>query len=210
MEWKEKWVKQALRQATKRAKKTRLRINITEKYLSILWDRCNGACALTGIVFHETSESLHKRRPYIPSLDRINSNKGYIKGNVRFVCVIVNMALFTWGDEDFDRIVRKRIEFLNKTKQELKTKTKKFPSNGYIFAENPEEQGLITRGRAQTLFGLCNAWFFSRIKQGLAVPCHDSVIKKGMHVCGYCYDKAKLKKWFVENPETKLWKPNSV
>ena len=40
----------------------------------------------------------------------MQSEIGYLKNNVRFVCVAVNMALFTWGEKIFDTIVMARIE----------------------------------------------------------------------------------------------------
>lgn len=84
--------------------------DLTIEFLQNLWDKQQGACALTGIVFQDSIEDKHKRRPYIPSIDRMQSEIGYLKNNVRFVCVAVNMALFTWGEKIFDTIVMARIE----------------------------------------------------------------------------------------------------
>ncbi len=44
------------------------------------------------------------RAPFAPSIDRINSEKGYTDGNVRLVCVAVNWALSDWGIEVFEKI----------------------------------------------------------------------------------------------------------
>lgn len=55
----------------------------------------NGRCALTGIPFSMEGGS---GNPFAPSMDRIDSTKGYILGNVRLVCWIVNAALNQWGE----------------------------------------------------------------------------------------------------------------
>jgi len=48
-----------------------------------------------------------KRNPYSPSIDRIDSNKGYIKGNVQVTCFIYNMCKNTFTDEDVIAFVTK-------------------------------------------------------------------------------------------------------
>lgn len=61
----------------------------------------SGKCKLTGISFtyerNPNSERFYF--PYSPSLDRIDSSKGYIKDNVRLVCVVVNLALNRFGED---------------------------------------------------------------------------------------------------------------
>jgi len=37
-------------------------------------------------------------RPFSASIDRINTNLGYTKDNVRFVCTMVNFALNEFGE----------------------------------------------------------------------------------------------------------------
>jgi hypothetical protein len=39
--------------------------------------------------------------PYAPSLDRIDSARGYEIDNIRWVCVAVNFMMNQWGDEVF-------------------------------------------------------------------------------------------------------------
>ena len=41
--------------------------------------------------------------PWKPSLDRIDSSKGYLKGNVRFVTVMANLAKGTFSDAELVR-----------------------------------------------------------------------------------------------------------
>lgn len=60
-------------------------------------------CHLTGIAFDWTRRRKGARRPFAPSLDRIDSSRGYERDNVRLVCVIVNLAMNEWG---FDALLR--------------------------------------------------------------------------------------------------------
>jgi hypothetical protein len=74
-----------------------------------LIDDGRNKCAITKIkfIFDKGNTS---RRPFSPSIDRINSKLGYTKDNVRLVCVIVNLALNEFGDENFDKMCRAYVE----------------------------------------------------------------------------------------------------
>lgn len=61
-------------------------------------------CSVTGIPFEHNSAVNCHRRPFAPSLDRIDSSKGYTYDNCRFVCVIVNLAMNEWGVEPLMRV----------------------------------------------------------------------------------------------------------
>ena len=37
--------------------------------------------------------------PFAPTLDRINPAKGYVRGNVRVICRLMNFALGSWGED---------------------------------------------------------------------------------------------------------------
>lgn len=64
-----------------------------------LVDRASGYCELTGIPFQFRRNGKNERRPFMASLDRIDSKAGYIVGNVRLVCVAANLAMNQWGEE---------------------------------------------------------------------------------------------------------------
>lgn len=51
-------------------------------------------------------EGAQKNRPWAPSLDRINSAKGYTADNCRLVCVAVNLAMSEWGEGVLQRIAK--------------------------------------------------------------------------------------------------------
>jgi hypothetical protein len=73
-----------------------LACNLTLDDLKNQWEKQNGICPYTGIQMTlEESSSLRNRKDMVPtqaSLDRIDSDIGYIKGNVEFVCVAINYA----------------------------------------------------------------------------------------------------------------------
>lgn len=73
-------------------------------YLEELWRAQDGRCALSGLQMEmpSTGEVWEKqfRDPFKPSLDRIDNRQGYVRGNVRFVCVIANLAKASFSDEE--------------------------------------------------------------------------------------------------------------
>jgi hypothetical protein len=70
--------------------------------IASLWKNQRGRCAVSGLHFSMAYFELSLvKHPYGPSLDRIDSHKGYVPGNVRLVCTAVNFGLGQWGDEVF-------------------------------------------------------------------------------------------------------------
>jgi hypothetical protein len=69
--------------------------DITSEYLKTLWESQRGICPYTGLKMDIEKlaykfSSIHSMTK--ASLDRIDSKKGYIKGNVEFVCLAINYA----------------------------------------------------------------------------------------------------------------------
>lgn len=91
--------------AKSRAKLYKLEFDLDKSFLLNLFHVQDNKCSLTGISFEYniTNDEIHKR-PFAPSLDRIDCNGGYTKNNVRLVCTIVNIALNEFGDEAFDKM----------------------------------------------------------------------------------------------------------
>ncbi len=58
-----------------------------------------GRCETTGIEF-EINKSDGRFHPWAPSIDRVDSKKGYTKDNCRIVVWIYNMAKSEWEDAD--------------------------------------------------------------------------------------------------------------
>jgi hypothetical protein len=83
-----------------RSKVQSLEFNLTPKFLIELWESQEGLCAISGRKFDlQRPEKIETVKANAPSLDRIDSNKGYLKGNVRFVCYQVNTALNAYGEQ---------------------------------------------------------------------------------------------------------------
>ncbi len=68
--------------------------NLTLEYLKQLWDEQKGICPYTGWKLDNPRTSGGKRikSPTRASLDRKDSSKGYVVGNVQFVCFMANCA----------------------------------------------------------------------------------------------------------------------
>jgi hypothetical protein len=94
-----------LQQTTSRARKRdHLRgraPEISPEFVADLFDRQRGKCAVTGIEF-SLSKAPGGRRPFAPSVDRVDNAQGYTKNNVRLVCVIVNTAMSDFPKDAFE------------------------------------------------------------------------------------------------------------
>lgn len=84
---------------SKGAKTRGLELTLSESDIKDMLNKSGGRCAVTGLLFNNTKPSHAKIRPWVPSVDRIDSTKGYITGNVRLVCACVNLAMNQFGDE---------------------------------------------------------------------------------------------------------------
>ncbi|HEY5268226.1 MAG TPA: hypothetical protein VII94_03780 [Candidatus Saccharimonadales bacterium] len=92
--------------ANSRATKAKIVCDIDLPFLINLYDQQNGKCSLTGIKFNLDKSDTSAKRPFAPSIDRINCNEGYTKNNVRLVLLVVNLALNDFGDSVFDAMCR--------------------------------------------------------------------------------------------------------
>ena len=92
--------------ARSRTKKGSLIFEITLEDVLEIYEIQKGSCALTNIEFSLDRLGRKSKNPFAPSLDRIDSDKGYTKENIRLVCVIVNLALNNFGDDAFDKMCR--------------------------------------------------------------------------------------------------------
>lgn len=88
-------------------RKARIRDAATDldlEFLAEVWRVQDGRCALSGVPMLLPRNSLEWERrthdPWKPSLDRIDPRKGYVRGNVRFVTVMANLARSTFSDAE--------------------------------------------------------------------------------------------------------------
>jgi hypothetical protein len=89
---------------------------ITVEYLEKLWDCQQGRCAVSGIELELPigTAGFKSARPFFAaSLDRIDSNIGYVEGNVQFICLAANYMKHSWDNQEFlngfDKLTREYI-----------------------------------------------------------------------------------------------------
>jgi hypothetical protein len=89
-------------------KKRNKDINIDLNYLLQLYKEQKGRCMKTGRQFDSSN------RLYACSIDRIDNNKGYIKGNIQLVISWYNYSKNSLSDEEHYRLCK---EFVEKAKK---------------------------------------------------------------------------------------------
>lgn len=84
------------------AKQRGLECDLTLETLKEMWDAQRGICPFTGwlLKLPYGASRRDKLHPDSASLDRIDSTKGYLKSNVRFVSVMANYARNRFTDQD--------------------------------------------------------------------------------------------------------------
>jgi archaellum component FlaC len=92
-------------------KKRNKEIDITIEDLKEQWDVQKGICVFTGVQLILSSYSKIKSDPiYAASLDRINNDKGYVKGNIRWVSRSINWMKNEMDDETLHKLINLLIE----------------------------------------------------------------------------------------------------
>lgn len=91
-----------MKESRRRARRRGIEFTLTEPQARGMMKRQGHRCALSGLPFdleHRGDAGDAFRRPFAPSLDRIDTKRGYTIKNVRIVCCAVNVALNEWGLE---------------------------------------------------------------------------------------------------------------
>jgi hypothetical protein len=101
----EKVLRRSLNRAKDRAKARGREFDLTRDWLLDEVERLDFKCALTGLKFSACASSA-RTDPYAPSIDRIDSKKGYTKDNVRIIIFALNVMLLDWGQAIFEHVVR--------------------------------------------------------------------------------------------------------
>ena len=83
-----------------RARQRKRVFNLTEEYLQNLWNEQDGKCNYTNIPLLMNKRN-SKQKPNTASLDRIDSNIGYVEGNVQFICYSLNLAKASFSHDEF-------------------------------------------------------------------------------------------------------------
>ena len=96
------------RRARARARKRGLKFDLKPGPIAEAIER--GACALTGLPFELGPWRRPGPHPFAPSLDRIDSSRGYTPDNVQVVCHAANQAKGAMTMEELRRLVTALVE----------------------------------------------------------------------------------------------------
>jgi hypothetical protein len=95
-----KWARVLVQAANARNRLRGAETSVTMEDLVAAWTACGGRCAVSGMPFNlQVVGDGAAKRPFAPSLDRIDRHKPYQRDNVRLVVSIANFAMNAWGDE---------------------------------------------------------------------------------------------------------------
>jgi hypothetical protein len=137
-----------LRRTISRAKARNFAIDVDLEFLLSLWKAQQGCCAVSGYAF---SDEFHKdafvKTPFAPSLDRIDSSKGYVKENVRLVSMIANFAMGQWGHDVLRRFAHGVVETERKVHSAWFRKQRRKLRNAERAAESMNGEELVRQKR---------------------------------------------------------------
>ena len=105
------YIRRHFRSYKSSAKKRGIKFNISKNELYKIFEKQKGHCALSGErMTHIIGKGHMHKFPTNISLDRIDSNRGYVKGNVRFICTILNNLKYNLTSALFFKIIKKMYE----------------------------------------------------------------------------------------------------
>lgn len=79
-----------------------IKVEVSKEYVLDLYKKQNGRCVLTGIKLIMVKNSKEwKRREQTASLDRIDSSKGYVEGNLQWIHKDVNQIKHNRRQDEF-------------------------------------------------------------------------------------------------------------
>jgi hypothetical protein len=91
----------------RRIKRRDYEYNIDLKYLKEIWDNCN-ICVYSGAQLVLPTHRKHNNPLLTASIDRIDSTKGYVKGNIQYISITANHAKNSMSHEqmlEFCRLI---------------------------------------------------------------------------------------------------------
>lgn len=94
------------RQHLRRAIRRKTFCNLTLEEMKEVWDSQNGICVYSNIKMIEASYKEYNDPIYTMSLDRINSDIGYIKSNIQFITIAMNYLKNSMTDEKMREVLQ--------------------------------------------------------------------------------------------------------
>lgn len=85
-----------------RSRANNAEFDIDQTYLLQVYEEQGGICALSGKPFDVRSRIAGREyaSPWGISIDKIDPSIGYLKGNVRLICTMANVAKGRWSDTE--------------------------------------------------------------------------------------------------------------
>lgn len=88
------------------SRKRGIEFNLTVEYIQRLWKHQKGICPYLRIeMFLDAVGHVRHTSPCSASLDRIDSNRGYIEGNVEWICLFVNLGKNGFSKEQIQNLL---------------------------------------------------------------------------------------------------------
>jgi hypothetical protein len=113
------WAKSIYATSKKNAGIRKIDFDLSPQQFAKIVGRADGRCELSGIEFN-FSKGEYARRPFVASLDRIDSAKGYTFKNCRLILLIINLGMNEWGLDQF-MLVAERLVFNKKMNTTVKS-----------------------------------------------------------------------------------------
>lgn len=88
-----------------RAKRRTQNVDITLEYLKEIWDNQQGICPYSKVKLEFVNQKSRNNPIYTMSLDRIDSNLGYIKGNIQFISIAMNLMKNSMTEEEMKELL---------------------------------------------------------------------------------------------------------
>lgn len=104
---KDKFSHSCLRKIKNRAEKSGLEFNLTYEYVVGLFEKQKGMCALSGVEIKFSRKWRDGNKDQTASLDRIDNQRGYLKGNVQWIHKDVNFMKYTFDQKYFIEMCKK-------------------------------------------------------------------------------------------------------
>jgi len=101
----------------RRAKKMNFTHDIDLPYLVKIWIQQKGLCPMTGMIMQFESGSSKDKNHLVCSIDRINSQRGYVQGNVKLCTHWANNCKNTWNESVFVDMIKTSYAFISIPKQ---------------------------------------------------------------------------------------------